>query len=497
MDNKLRLLVSSVIIVLLATSCQQEEILIPATQGEGVADEIGLSGVQRGRVTMAELLAKALQDKEVQTFFQKEAAKQFDKDTDVLLALVKDKPFGRNSHTLTERLGKINGNIERVKGILTTDPLITVFVPSNKANIDWSSQAPKVAVHDEQRTDNKIAVYDQQRQVSYWSMTEEPDQPVVVIKTCERITITDIKNARASKSTGRIVGTIVNGLSLQLSNVAFDPEVRTNARVADHTSNDKVRKAHNKRVAGGGISRDYIYYDIDPPAGINDGMFNENFIEAVTGIQLRTDEAFEKIGGWAEGNPELHLIFFLRNSRGGVISTRKVISVYSNNLVQEVTGPWHFKYYKKIYAPSMPITIAPFNPQDGNTWAVKAIEHDPGQASHSIEQSISFNTTAYTNFENVEVIPFSYIYASKKIGGYTGGRGTESFNLTANYTTTDNSDDLGVAYHSYEWDVLQTYITRDATETGMLYAPLGAINPVTKSNHVSTGSINIYIEPVR
>ncbi len=495
----LRINVAVFVAGFLLTACQEEERIAPAAESEKTSSPFATGGTVADRPVLAQWLAQALQAADVQVFFQQEAAKQFDKDTDVLLALVKDQPFGESNQTLVERLGDISGNIQQLNVLLDADPLATVFVPKIAANRSWQEKAPVVALLNESRADGKIAVYDQRGQADDWSATEEPQQAVVVLKTCERVVVLDSKNARSAEDIGRPLGITANGLQLQLSHEAFNPDLPNNVRTAGYASDGKVIDAHNKRSANGThyLARDYIYYDIYPPEGRNEGVFKNNFTEAITGVQLNTDQAFEKVGGWSEGDPEFHLIVFYRNPDGSTGSVRKVVTINTNNLVQQVTGPWHFKYYKSIYKPSYPISIMPFDVQHGNTWVIKVFEHDPGQASHSIEQTFSFNTTAYPNFENFEVAPFTFIYASRKIGSSVGGRQTQWSNLTANYSTTDTSDDLGIAYHNYESDVLRTYVTKYASETGMLYAPLGSIMPVTMSNYVSSGSLNIYLEPVR
>ncbi len=307
------------------TSCQQEDLVKPVLKSEQDGGTPLTSGGTINRTTLAKLLALALQDTEVQDFFQKEATKQFDNDTDVLLALVKDKPFGISSQTLTERLGEINGDAKRIRLLLEADPLATVFVPQITANLSWKEEAPLVAMLDESRTDGKIAVYDQRNLMNEWSAVEVPDRAVVVLKTCERVVLIDSKSARLSENIGRSLGVTADGKGLYLSHSAFDAkEIGSNERSSPYQDDPKIITAHHHHP---GNQRDFVYYNIPGganfhtpaessaslPGGTNEGYFNSDgyYSEAVVGVQLgNLDTEFAFWNVWADGNAELHLIFF-------------------------------------------------------------------------------------------------------------------------------------------------------------------------------------------
>jgi hypothetical protein len=433
--------------ILLATSCQQEEIVAPTLEDEEAVN-LSADDAQVSRVGLAQLLARAVENPHVRQLIKEEAAKQFDRDYDVLLTLVKDQPLA-SGETLFDYLVSIEGSAERVSGWLSDWKLATIYVPVfdhldfSAEQWDVSSVVPSVALY---LQDSVMSVYDPAGNVTEQSAYEWPDQAMLVLKDWERGTVaTGASNGRQNQQL--VVGQ-VDGNVIALSDEAFVPEESlSSARsVLPYTISNEITdidpKLKNAFKHYQTNQRDHIYYNL--PDGPQSGLLNgagEYYEEALVGI------AFDDFKyAWADGNFEFHIIIsYLNENTSG--SIKKVASVNRGNLFSyKEWGDDDVYATPEVWSPDRPITIMPWDLQThGDTWHIQLLEYNPSSAP--VHKTVSFQTTLGTNFvtEWVEIAPFFEVERTKKVGWHFNGSATQARTVTTSYQSTEKSFDWGQA----------------------------------------------------
>ncbi len=407
---------------------------MPVTEAE-VAINIDADDIQASRTGLAQLLARAIENHQVRQLIKEEAAKQFDRDYDVLLTLVKDQPLA-SGETLFDYLVTLEGSEERVSQWLSDWKLATLYVPLldhlsfSAEQWEVNTVVPPVALY---LQDSVMNVYDQAGNATKQSVLEWPQQAMLVLKDWERgIIAPEAINGRQNQQL--VVGQ-ADGNVIALSDEAFMPETSSSSARKVHANeiDSKLKYAFHYYPTN---QRDHVYYNL--PDGPNTGQLNGGgyYEEALVGLKL---DIFPKWpdGGWVEGNFEFHFLVFCLNGSASE-SIKKVVSIGMNDLFDTKTLTY------KLWVPSRPINIQPWDLQtQGDTWLVQMLEYNP--SSPLIQKTVSFETTVGTNFttELVEIAPFVLVERTRKIGWHFNGTPIEKRVVIASYQTTESSSDMG------------------------------------------------------
>ncbi len=292
------------------TSCQPDEVA-PAKEGAPALSSLTEKG--QSRIELAKLFAQAVEDPAVLSFLHAEADKQFDRDYDVLIGLVKDQPLPGSEQTLIERLGELAGSQEEVEQLLAAEPLFTLFRPNTEANADRQA-TPLVAVESQ----NEVTAYNAQGLTTSLNPITAPKEAVWVAKVNERAVLHGGATARMLDAPGRALGVTSEGHTILLPD-AYDPEAFANARSRpllnyDAPSRDVVETYWEQKGCDPCNARDRIYWKISRqnPYG---NSFSNKHAEAIPWIQMAETSTFNNMGGWTEGNVELWFrIFFVAGS---------------------------------------------------------------------------------------------------------------------------------------------------------------------------------------
>jgi hypothetical protein len=299
----------------LLPACQQDELTTdnPTDYTTDVSDPAQTLG------TLSQLFAQIMQDSVVLNFLHKQADEKFDRDYDVLIALVKDQALAGSNRTLVDHLAAAHGSREAVIAMLDAHPLLTLFRPETLGNNNRRA-APLVAL----KVGDKMIAYDQSGQLRNINAQTPPAQTAVWgLKQNERVVLGSDKRARHFQA-GRSIGTTSNGTALILPEV-FDPEQSANARfdlateydVSDPTVPPKAkysRRNHDALEAywvGKGCDhctyRDRIYWGITRTKRKGNGGYSVVHEEEIPWIRPDSLPTYNLLNkdGWIEGDYEL------------------------------------------------------------------------------------------------------------------------------------------------------------------------------------------------
>jgi len=139
-------------------------------------------------------LAKALKDKEIRKIIKDEAMLQFDGDYDVLYTTLKDKKLNKGTNiddllfeNFQSQTKGTRSSFEKTKENIK-DLQFSVPVNCEKWNVE--EQMPLVTYipkNFDEKTTKYVRAFDSEGKVYLLSTQEEPEVPVVVIGTCERM----------------------------------------------------------------------------------------------------------------------------------------------------------------------------------------------------------------------------------------------------------------------------------------------------------------------
>jgi len=338
---------------LLLNSCQNEDYNSLNQSSNTVSEkpEISFESInfnENGKLKLkfAEAFSNALiANKDLRRLVKEEALKQFDKDYDVLYALVKNQSLtpteylktssnktsknllqkSANALTLREALLPFFSSEAELLEIEQKLPLLTIFVPelplgyfsAETWDINDETQIPDVALRLTNTNDIPIIGKDGNKYVIEAELT--PGFPIVVIKENERVRINRSSSNKNSKTARLAVVEFIDD--------NFDPYASGNNTVITTTNTiDQVLiDSYNVWVnyASGGWQRDYIYYGLTPnkqSGAINGGKYREHItsfklsgndpVVAFNGIaniedpKQVTDYRLNSSSGWTDGNFE-------------------------------------------------------------------------------------------------------------------------------------------------------------------------------------------------
>ena len=142
---------------------------------------------------LARLVAFGMKDKEFRIFIKQQAEKQIDGDYDVIYEFTKDKAV-KGKSTLEDYLhhiaGVYFGKSGKVDKLISNVKNFQISVPVNCESWDAENYEPLVTYIPEsfdEKTFKFVKAYDSQGHVYVLPLDKEPDRPVIVLGSCERM----------------------------------------------------------------------------------------------------------------------------------------------------------------------------------------------------------------------------------------------------------------------------------------------------------------------
>lgn len=477
-----RLTIISLVLLLFSSSCKKSFTSEDQTVTLESADDM---------TYVSKVFARALEDKEIRDFIKEEALKKFNNDYDVLYQFVKDNKLN-NGETFSSALERYSDNPILFRELLETLPLLTIYVPElekfSAENWNTTDDIPLVAVRnlDDKRAGKSLFAYNADgtsRALSYYNI---PDIPVVVVKSNERVIVSNEEPAKtASLGTNDNKGALVytkkggiyfidnnfdnlqssgssskqklagnrtslksststygypaaNGKHQMFFNFLGDPSLNSN--FANYVESSKVFLAAYKEY-----QRDFIYYNIN---NLTDtGRFDNSYVESIHSISVNQSASegyiVDDLRDWTDGILEIKVHVSFLNRTGGFESLYKIFSVSATELFkkeQNVNKP-------RVYYLPEPIKLVGWNVYElGDKWHFFVEEIDPGS---EFTKTVSASST-FTNsweFEASGGINIGIV----KLGASVKGQGSSSTtnSETIVYKTTGGSDDLGTGILEY------------------------------------------------
>ena len=258
-----------------------------------------------------------------------------------------------------------------------------------------------------------------------------------------------------------------NGFNFSFLSSAFDntqantnaTKIKTNYIINQNSSSpvDPINVSAYK--SGAEWQRDYVYYGINPNAGVTSGKFRNNYSEFIRSFSFLHGYDFENLHvgddvgdqklthnpyTWTNGALEIRISILLNAKSGGGQELRKIFSVKASDLFDikfirdpAYTGrpPYQMKYdglTPKLYFPN--IELVPFDLDTyGTTWKFIVSEYDPSQ---EITSTVTNTTVIANNFEVTAT-------GINKLGAKFGSSATTTQSNVFQTKTTVGSDELG------------------------------------------------------
>lgn len=436
-----------------------------------ISDQLNNSPTSNSdQTTLAKALSKASLRADVRAFLKNEALKQFDEDFDILYHMIKDKEVSQGE-TFESILQACSDKTANISSITNSMPLLTIFIPDlPKFSVrSWdinASPSPLVAIRDDHAG---ARLFDSNGGHFKMNVKDYPDFPVIVLKENERVRL---KNMQGDKTSAR--SSFSNG-QFQYEFIKNDEPIASNPNGRVQTGvqpfDSKIVEAYQKGVNCSNCpQRDYIYYSISPTEGINEGEFDDHYMEAITEFHFTNTAAFEAATtDWTEGSIEIH--FDIVVDDGFINTINKVVYLNSNE---------YYKIGQTGVYDLPPITIAPWRMNVyGDRWKFIAYEYDP---STNYETTVSHQTTKGANFK---LTADGTLFKLIKVGTEFGGSITQVSSSSTTMTYSTGSDVLGEAILTWTSPILVNYKTNS----------VGTSKGTTLD--LNTGALLISVEPVR
>jgi len=491
---------------------------------------------QDSKVIFSKVLAIALEkEPNLRLFIKNEALKQFDRDNDVLFQMIKDEKI-TSDQTFYQVISKYAQSKEKLDSAINSLPTLTIMVPEllNFTPDNWKteSEIPQVAVSPENKNFTNIDLYNSKGEITKIPNGSVPNFPVVVVKENERLvvgsnkfgkTVINNKSGIISLADNAFDGSITKinktlSLNSQLqssltpiktSRIAPDGIAETNPQALDQAIID----AYNKKLDW---QRDYVYYGLNPQAGVNRGKFNNDYSEHIISIKL-ADNNYDKISShtddpkattqypnvrpgngitlWTNGKYDIRIAILINSKNGGALQINKIFSLEGKDLFDvKYQLDQNQKYYNIVsITPIECFLYEPIAAWDldnyGAQWKFIAQEFDP-----ATETTLSYtNTTQYaSNFE------YDPTFGEKVKLGIKFGQTTTTTNTNSyQVKTTTGSNDLGEGILDFSNPII---LRKEKIEYTPSRPPRDGSTPpyykdVYVTNDVSTGSMYISVEP--
>jgi hypothetical protein len=424
------------------------------------------------KTTFGRALATALADSpSLRHALKTEALRMFDKDYDVLYALIKDQRLS-DGKTVRELL---SGYLESEQQLLEIEealPLLTIFVPKLPENTfsarlwDADRQIPSVGVTSSKTND--VTLIDQHGAEYTLKAHLIPGFPVVVVKENERVV--PVQGDHRSLAQGSVFRASGDQRFAFLAD-CFDGSIpsRVSAQRIDFNPDSKLVDAYNIYAGTDGWHRDYIYYNITPSQ--DRGAFSYAYQEQVRSFRMVGDPqtAYSKISdqtgdprlssfavepnsGWTGGYFEFKVRVLL-NSKNGL---GEELVTYFNALpdelfkveYQQAPAPFESFYLPHITGLQTKYMSLPLFPWDLNDYASTIkIEIEEVDTPTTVVTSESRTVKFAANFS----IDLGVL---KKIGIKFGASYEDTRTQTTQRTFTEGNDLLGAVIVNFADNVL-------------------------------------------
>lgn len=449
-------------IILILFSCEQEDIsTMPETE------EIDLSGdYDRTRnaseIEFSKILASAMVDEEIRSFIKDQSLRKIDNDDDIVYHYVKDMKLA-SGKTFREVLATYCESQQYLDDLIEQSKLLTIFVPSLGTTFTpetWNIEnvIPRVSTYLYEKEIPKaklLVAFDEESNESFIDRYKQPDYPVLVVKTNERLVLpSQLRNSgdedKISESNAL---TSENGeiIAYFIDDVYNNSEGKNNFELKGKNYIDLVYtgtganmlKADGYKILKNDlIDRDYQYWGINPKEGANQGTINYDYKEFLWRFKINSeavigtikDSPSNPLGDWSDGIFEIYFDFVAVEKEGSIKNVRKVfnekISDFydtSGNLsfICEDVDIFTWDSYKY-----------------GDLLYVYIQEYDAGNTFYK-EEKVSTNFT-----QNYKIEP-SVGIGIVKIGTSANLAISKTTEATYRISSTEESDDLGVAVINY------------------------------------------------
>lgn len=266
------------------TACQQEDALLAENEKTGIETTVDTKALL---TDFAEVLSKATYARrEVREFLKEEAVKQFDKNYDVLYALVRDKKIG--DATFHDILVEYSSE-EEMDRIEAGLPLLNILIPEiaffdiNAANMDCEDAEIPVAISKEKVT----SLYLNGECEADLEKGEVPDFHTFVVNENSRVIVTPA--TKGGKPTVSFISPNYDGTqSAALTRAVAVSASTVGAKVVEafkYFYQDASSK--NSRA----LQRDYIYYGMTPDNG--NGTLRRGVSEYISFIEVNPKAYFK------------------------------------------------------------------------------------------------------------------------------------------------------------------------------------------------------------
>lgn len=428
----------------------------------------------------AEVLAKAIQNKEVRDLIKQEALKKFDNDYDVLYQLSKTATLG-NGKTLESLLAAYANDSAAFIAMADQLPLTTIFVPYlNKFSPqDWNTeeQVPIVAIRNpaDKKQKKQLLAYDANGATTALSYEVQPDKPVIVVKENERVAVANNTGSeRIAQHDNYFLRTA--GKDFYFTDASYNGLSTATATATSSRLGFTVDPAAvYARVNNIDAIRDYVYYGLDPAHGVDKGPLKNNYAEFLMGLGVNSAASKTFFVDWSDGMLEFRMTVFFIANEGSISSITKNFPGDAAVLFPggNATG--------FVDLTDHPIELANWDmAKYGDAWKILLIEYDPGA-------EITYNTSVSSTFGYNFGLDAG-LGTIVKIGLKFGISGTTTKSSSTSIKITDGADNLGEAILDYA----------SPAEVFAGYHPPrdpGPAVPTYIYYELNTGVITLYITP--
>lgn len=475
------------------TACTEEQGLSPAT---APSPSVASSSDDALKKAFGTALASALQDsKALRSLIRSKALEMFDRDYDVLYAMIKDEQLD-NGQTVRDLLLVYLKDEEKLRAIEAALPTLTIFVPTlpeesfsaKRWNVD--QDVPKVGVALDYTND--VSIVDATGKESILEAKYIPAYPVVVVKENERV----VHNPDVSTK-GRSLR--IGGQQFAFLSENFDGRTLTQEEARSTMTMDQtIKDAYTIYSNADGWHRDYIYYGISPTQ--TSGQFSYDFQETIRSFTLAGDpmSAYNKIADQSE-DPKMKLQTTNTNSgwTGGFYEFKvRVLLNAKNGIGEELITYFSAKptdlfnvTYRKVIFSIYVIESVGFNKMSVN---LPLFSWDLNDYASTIKIQIEeVDVTETIKTSETRTVKFASNFSIegqllKKIGLKFGASLENTQSQTTERTVTLANDDLGSVIVNFADNVIVS--TKEVPIINTTYY---------NTREYATGWYSISVEPKR
>ena len=507
------------------TSCKRTELFVSPTESSAASQETQ----NRNMTEFAKALTQSIQVKAVRDFLKTKALQKFGNDYDVFYPLVKNKVLsdGLTFRQHIENSIVNNGYKFSLEEIERNLPLLNILVPKlNKFSAEkWNTNddIPLVGIRKltDVKTNQKMKAFKADGSISELDYHLDPNISLIILKDNEAVEIRNNRNGYNTikhdwiKDHRPILET--GGIQYYFSDETMYTNTSTDTTLDESSSSLRpsgvqtigcsrafyfggfdiaAQQAFDKNIYNPicpdnvATVRDYIYYGIDPTAGINSGPLKYNYREYITSIRCESLAGRSRYDDLGEGIILDFDITVFTADRDPIFPLKKRLSIDKAKFFRTAPGysaPLHIELAAYPYGP---LEIAVWNfKRQGDIWKYAIFEYDP---STIITETRTITANLGANFS----------VGDEKLGGKFGLTASVSQTNTITFSFTNASDDLGEAISYWCDPVIKEKFLVPVGVLGICGWYFGrpwpnkdVAKPVARSYDIGTGLIAITVEP--